>query len=391
MRFFKHETSFDFIGTSRVATTISVVLVLAAVIGTAVVGLNFGIDFAGGYEIQVKFPEPVTEARIRELVKPIGLGDARVQRFGDAGSNEYLILVREHGTITQETKQQLEEEFRRLAGGEENLKLVTFAESGENLRAAFKTPVTEEQLRSVIETAGLEIKKMTRSEREDEPEFSVDLVSIADGIREALYTGLDLSADADIIQRVEFVGPQVGAQLRNQGILAVVYALLFILLYIAVRFDLFFSPGAVVALIHDVAITVGVFTVLQLEFNLPIIAAILALIGYSLNDTIVVYDRIRENALRLRGRELRAMVNTSINQTLSRTLLTSGTTLLVVLALLFFGGGIIRAFSIALVVGILVGTYSSIWIASPLYVVLRERSLKKGGGQGRGDASVAAA
>jgi preprotein translocase subunit SecF len=391
MRFFQHETNFNFIGTSRVATTISVVLVLAAIIGTAIVGLNFGIDFAGGYEIQVKFPEPVTEARIRELVKPIGLGDARVQRFGDAGSNEYLILVREHGTITQETKQQLEEEFRRLAGGEENLKLVTFAESGENLRAAFKTSVTEEQLRSVIETAGLEIKRMTRSEREDEPEYSVDLVSIADGIREALYTGLDLSADADIVQRVEFVGPQVGAQLRNQGILAVVYALLFILLYIAVRFDLFFSPGAVVALVHDVAITVGVFTVLQLEFNLPIIAAILALIGYSLNDTIVVYDRIRENALRLRGRELRAMVNTSINQTLSRTLLTSGTTLIVVLALLFFGGGIIRAFSIALVVGILVGTYSSIWIASPLYVVLRERSLKKDGGQGRGDASVAAA
>jgi preprotein translocase subunit SecF len=169
----------------------------------------------------------------------------------------------------------------------------------------------------------------------------------------------------------------VGAELRNDGIMAIVYALGFILLYIAVRFDLAFAPGAVLALIHDVLITVGVFSLLQLEFNLPVIAAILAIVGYSLNDTIVVYDRIRENSLRYRGRTLRDLVNTSLNQTLSRTLLTSATTMLVVLALLIVGGGIIRDFSIALTVGVMVGTYSSVAIASPAYIFLRERAEKK--------------
>ncbi|MEM6731548.1 MAG: protein translocase subunit SecF, partial [Myxococcota bacterium] len=178
----------------------------------------------------------------------------------------------------------------------------------------------------------------------------------------------------EIVRRVEFVGPQVGNQLRNQGILAVLYALGFILIYVAIRFDLAFSPGAVVALVHDVIITVGVFAVFQLEFNLPIIAAILALVGYSLNDTIVVYDRIRENAVRYRGRALRDLVNTSLNQTLSRTLITSITTLLATVSLLVFGGGIVRDFAIALTIGVIIGTYSSIAVASPVYIFLRERS-----------------
>ena len=165
-------------------------------------------------------------------------------------------------------------------------------------------------------------------------------------------------------------------------------ALFFILLYIGVRFDLMFAPGAIVALAHDVMITVGVFAVFQLEFNLPFIAALLAIVGYSLNDTIVVYDRIRENAVRMRGRELRSMVNASINQTLSRTVLTSATTLLVVVALIVFGGGIIRDFSVALLTGILVGTYSSVAIASPMYILLRERYGKESGR--RGGAAAAA-
>ncbi|MBT6489863.1 MAG: protein translocase subunit SecF, partial [Deltaproteobacteria bacterium] len=196
-------------------------------------------------------------------------------------------------------------------------------------------------------------------------------------IETALREGTGVASSEQLVKRVEFVGPQVGAELRNDGIMAIVYALGFILLYIAVRFDLAFAPGAVLALIHDVLITVGVFSALGLEFNLPVIAAILAIVGYSLNDTIVVYDRIRENSLRYRGRTLRDLVNTSLNQTLSRTLLTSATTMLVVLALLIVGGGIIRDFSIALTVGVLVGTYSSVAIASPAYIFLRERAEKK--------------
>ena len=202
-------------------------------------------------------------------------------------------------------------------------------------------------------------------------------MSLSDQVEDALRQANGVPESEKLVSRVEFVGPQVGAELRNQGIMAIVYALGFILLYIAVRFDLAFAPGAVVALIHDVMITMGVFALFGLEFNLPIIAAILAIVGYSLNDTIVVYDRIRENQLRYRGRGLRDLVNTSLNQTLSRTVLTSATTMLVVLALLIFGGGIIRDFSIALAVGIMIGTYSSIAVASPVYILLRERSEQK--------------
>ncbi|OGQ79969.1 MAG: protein-export membrane protein SecF [Deltaproteobacteria bacterium RIFOXYA12_FULL_58_15] len=378
------ETNFDFIGRARFFFTASAIAVLASIVLIATVGLNFGIDFAGGYEIQVKFPEKVSDVQINDLVKPIGLGDARIQRFGAEEDNEYLILVREHGTITEEAKAKLYDTFVALAGGEEEIINWSVAQSGENLMVGFKTAVTEDKVRALVEQSGLVVKAITRGEREDRPEYSVDLVSIADNIEKALRDGLGISQEAEIVQRVEFVGPQVGAQLRNQGIMAVVYALVFILLYIAIRFDLFFSPGAVIALIHDVLITMGVFALLQFEFNLPIIGAILALVGYSLNDTIIVYDRIRENALRLRGRELRSMVNTSINQTLSRTLLTSFTTLLVVLALFIFGGGIIRDFSVALLVGIVVGTYSSIFVASPIYIFLREKS-GKGGAQLKAD------
>jgi preprotein translocase subunit SecF len=176
-----------------------------------------------------------------------------------------------------------------------------------------------------------------------------------------------LQAESDTkidVRRVEFVGPQVGEELTEQGGLAMLYALIGILIYVSLRFEYRFAIGSVVALIHDVIITLGFFSVLQIEFDLTVLAAILAIIGYSLNDTIVVFDRIRETFLRLRKGSSEEIVNTALNDTLSRTLMTSVTTLLVVLALFIFGGEVIHAFSIALLLGIIIGTYSSIYIAS---------------------------
>lgn len=376
MKFIK-SLNVDWMGMTPVFNLVSGLLVVASIIVTAVMGINFGIDFAGGYEIQVKFDQAVQESKIQDLVKPLGLGDARVQRFGAAEDNEFLIMVREHGTIGEEGKAKLKADFEQLAGGGDAVSTWSMAESGENLLVGFNKPVTEAQVREVIEGHGLQVKRVTASERADRPEYSVDLVSLADQIERALVQGLGVEQGKQIVQRVEFVGPQVGAQLRNQGVLAVFYSLLFILLYIAIRFDLFYAPGAVVALAHDVIITVGVFSLFQLEFSLQIVAALLTLVGYSLNDTIIVFDRIRENTARLRGRDVPGVVNTSINQTMSRTILTSGTTLFVVAALLFFGGEVTRGFAIALFVGIVIGTYSSIAIASPIYVKLRERAAKK--------------
>ncbi|OED37015.1 protein-export membrane protein SecF [Chromatiales bacterium (ex Bugula neritina AB1)] len=172
------------------------------------------------------------------------------------------------------------------------------------------------------------------------------------------------------MRRVEFVGPQVGEELREQGGLAVLIALAFIVVYIWLRFEKKFSVGAVAALVHDVIITLGVFAITQIEFDLSVLAAILAVIGYSLNDTIVVFDRIRENFRAIRKRTTEQVMNISINQTLSRTIITSLTTLLVLLALFFLGGETIRSFSVALIVGVVVGTYSSIYVASSSVIAL---------------------
>jgi len=377
MKFFKEEPTFDIVGKIPQFWKASGVILAVCVALLAVVGLNFGIDFSGGYEIQVKFPNAVAELEVKEHLAPLGLEGLRVQRFGTVDDNEYLVLVREQGSITAAQKAKMRADFVALAGSEDGLLKWAVAESGESMTLAFAAPVTEELVRSVLTENGMNIKGVSRGERDDRPEFSVALVSIADDIESALRKGTGLATSDPLVKRVEFVGPQVGAELRNDGIMAIIYALGFILLYIAVRFDLAFAPGAVLALIHDVTITVGVFSLLQLEFNLPVIAAILAIVGYSLNDTIVVYDRIRENSLRYRGRALRDLVNTSLNQTLSRTILTSLTTMLVVSALLVVGGGIIRDFSIALTVGVIVGTYSSVAIASPAYIFLRERAERK--------------
>ena len=177
-------------------------------------------------------------------------------------------------------------------------------------------------------------------------------------------------AEGAELRRVEFVGPQVGDELTEDGGLAMLYALIGILIYVALRFEYRFSLGSVIALIHDVLITVGVFSLFQIEFDLPVLAAILAVIGYSLNDTIVVYDRIRENFRRLRKGSPEQIINVSLNQTLSRTTMTSFTTLLVLIALFLFGGDIIHGFAIALIVGIVIGTYSSIYVASAAALAL---------------------
>ena len=172
------------------------------------------------------------------------------------------------------------------------------------------------------------------------------------------------------VRSVEFVGPTFGKELFEKGILALVYALIGVMIYVAFRFEWKFSLGSVIALIHDVIITIGLFSLLQLEFTLPVLAALLAVIGYSLNDTIVVFDRIRENFRKLRDTETEETMNISINQTLPRTILTSLTTLLVLIALYFYGGDALNGFAATLIIGVLIGTYSSIFVASPAVLAL---------------------
>ena len=238
---------------------------------------------------------------------------------------------------------------------------------GTMIELSYKEEVKLESIRSILEKNGYGdaivqnfgsihdvLIRLPILETENMAELSNEVVA-------TLQSGNESKID---VRRVEFVGPQVGEELTEQGGLAMLYALIGILIYVSLRFEYRFAIGSVVALVHDVLLTLGFFSILQLEFDLTVLAAILAIIGYSLNDTIVVFDRIRETFLKMRKGTSEVIVNRALNDTLSRTLMTSATTLLVVTSLFFFGGEVIHAFSIALMLGIVVGTYSSVYIAS---------------------------
>jgi preprotein translocase subunit SecF len=290
MDFVKPDINIDFVGKRRIAMIASLTAIFIGITSLVMKGGPlYGIDFAGGTLVQVRFTDAPDVGQIRNVLAGKGMGTAVIQSLG-----EEKVAVR----------------VKSEEGQSENISDEVFA---------------------------------VLADRFPEQGASLELV--------------------------EMVGPQVGADLRRKGLLSILYAMIGILIYITLRFQFRFALGALAALFHDVLITVGVFSIFNIEFTLPIIAALLTIIGYSLNDTIVVYDRIRENIRRSPKEKLVSVVNGSINQTLSRTILTSSTTLIVVLCLFLLGGEVIHDFSFALLVGIFVGTYSSIYIASPILLV----------------------
>ena len=346
MQFIKPDININFVSKRKIAFCISLAMILVSIASLLIhKGPRYGIDFAGGTLIQVKFSAPASLNNIKSGLATINLAKSSVQQFGEVSDNEYLIRT--------------------------NISIMT--------SEGFSSKVQE----------ALEASTGTKVE----------------------------------IRRVEMVGPQVGKDLREKALFAMFYSLLFITIYISGRFELKwvlsgvmagilmgavyllsifnvsvpfliaaalivtlllfwflelkYAMGAIVALIHDVTITVGIFSIFDKEFTLPIIAALLTIIGYSLNDTIIVFDRIRENSRKYHKNPLDIIINRSVNETLSRTLLTSGTTLVVVIALFMLGGGIIHNFAFAMIIGVVVGTYSSIYVASPILLAWQGRGRKK--------------
>lgn len=293
MEFFKPNTNIDFMAQRKWAAVLSILLFLFSLITLAIHGLNWGLDFTGGTQIQLSYPSAADLTEIHDNLEKAGFKDAVIVNYGT--SRDVLVTI-----------------------------------------------VPKEKNAEVIsETAQAAMVKQ-------------------------ILTALP---NAKMVQ-VNYIGPQVGREMASKGFIAIIIALIGTMIYIAFRFDLRFSVGSTVALIHDPIIILGVFSFFHKEFNLIALAAVLTVIGYSLNDTIVIFDRVRENFRKLRKASVLEVMNQSINQTLSRTIMTSVLTLLVVFALFFLGGSLLHGFSLALIIGIVVGTYSSIYVAGSLSILL---------------------
>ncbi len=342
--------------------------------------IPLGVDFRGGTIVRVKFTSTPNPDKIRSAMDKAGLKDARIQPFGQVSNNEVLVSLEQKETSEQALDQGKNTIIKALTAGQEqgekqDLNNVGYATLQQYLmnKDPLHAGTDAEQRYSQLARAIVDYR--------DKVKDGV-LNSVAD-ISPAAPAEVVQAMQADFytsnfgVRNVDIIGPTVGKQLQKQAILATLYSLLGMLVYLWFRFELIYGVAAVVAVFHDTLITVGMFSILNVEISLTVIAAILTLVGYSMNDTIVVFDRIRENVKLLRRERLTEIVNKSINQTLSRTVLTSGLTFLTVLSLYIFGGEVLHGFSLALVIGILIGTYSSIFIAAPMLVAYQESKAAK--------------
>ena len=365
---------YDFIGKRKPAMFISTALNLIILVGIAIFGFNYGVDFAGGTVVEVKFDHEVNAEEVRKRAVAGELHDVSVQSIGSASENAFLLRLGGVTQLTEESAARSTEALQKLGVDPKNIR-ADLPNGIINLRS--KQALSSEQVAQAVRGTGTGVEEVRELGQAQSGDYDYQVVAsgMADRIRAALTAGLD-KPDFEM-RRTEYVGPQVGKQLRNRGIQALLFSMVAILVYVAFRFDFKFGPGALLAMLHDVVMVAGFYLVSRAEFNLTAIAALLTIVGYSVNDTIVIYDRIREDMARYKGKPLAEVINIAVNDTLVRTILTSGMTALSLVGLLIFGVGEIRDFAWAMLVGIVVGTYSSVYIASPLTIWLDERAASK--------------
>ena len=379
MEFFRNP-NIDFLGKKWYFLAFSLVFSVAGLLSMLFWhGIPLGVDFRGGTLVYVKFSHAPDDNAIRAAMDRVGLHNARIQRYGALPNNEVLIALEEKETNEQALDRGKVQIINALESNApqgkldlnntSSLTLTNYLLQKDPLRAG-----TDASQRYAAQAQAIVIyRDKTRGgvlNSFDELNGVADPAVVAT-LREGFYLS-DFG-----VRNVEIVGPQVGKQLQTQAKLAVLYSLAGMLIYLGFRFEWIYGVAAVVTVFHDTLITVGAFSLANKEISLTVIAAILTLIGYSNNDTIVIFDRIRENLKLMRREKLADIVNKSINQTLSRTILTAGLTFLTVLALYLFGGEVLHGFSFALVIGILIGTYSSIAIAAPILVAYQDWRSKR--------------
>jgi preprotein translocase subunit SecF len=369
MELFKN-TNFDFLRYKWPFIGASLVLTVAGLLSLTVNGgPKYGIDFHGGALVRVKFNQEPPVDKIRAALSNKIRGEITVQQI--TGSQEVLVGTEIANEKELSTNQQIIQDTLKTTFGSAAGKLDVNNSSASQLADALRDPLAKAGV-ALSEDDLSNLSKAMEDYRSSHGGLlnSFDELSSVKGVTPAVISTLknECSLGQFTIRGAETVGPKVGAELRRQAILATLYALGGMLVYIAFRFEWIYGVAAVVAVFHDTIITIGLFSLVHKEISLTVVAALLTLVGYSMNDTIVVFDRIRENLKTMRRESLEGLINLSVNQTLSRTVLTSGLTLLTALALWIFGGQVLNGFSFALVCGIIAGTYSTVFIASPLLI-----------------------
>ncbi|HET7892158.1 MAG TPA: protein translocase subunit SecF [Candidatus Sulfotelmatobacter sp.] len=381
MEFFRN-TNIDFLGKKWYFLAFSLIFSVAGLFSILFWHhIPWGVDFRGGTLVYVKFSHTPDENAIRSELDHAGLRNFKLQRLGAAANNEELIDLDVRETNEQALDQGKLTIIKALETsaptGKKDLNNASFLDIKNYLLD--KDPMrvgADDQTYSAQAQAILDYRDKVQGGVLNSPDQLQSAPGVDRAVAAALADGFFVSDFG--VRNVEIIGPQVGSQLRTQAGLATLYSLLGMLVYLGFRFEWIYGVAAVLTVFHDTLITVGFFSLKNQEITLTVIAAILTLIGYSNNDTIVVFDRIRENIKLMRREKLADIVNRSINQTLSRTILTAGLTFLTVLALFLFGGEVLRGFSLALVIGIVIGTYSSIAIAAPILVAYQDWRIEKG-------------
>lgn len=376
MRIFEN-LNINFLSKRKLFYIISTALFLVGLINIIFRGLQFGIDFKGGSEIVLQFEKPIDIGNMRAEVDKLGLGNVELKTFG--GDNTILIRT-EIQSIPAEVYprviQTIQNEIDKIIPGLEK-QIVDSAQKSVTFN--FPNPDTTNIILEKLSEAGLQAAKV--SEEPTNTQIIVG-IGIADWVKENLKE--KFSDNPFQVLKEDQVGPKVGAELKRDAVVAVLLSLIVILIYLAFRFKFIFALGAVLALFHDVLITLGLYASLygvipglNLEIDLAIVAAFLTLVGYSINDTVIVFDRVRENLKIHKTMPLFDVLNMSINKTMSRTILTGGTTLIAVLVIFIFGGEVLRAFAFTLAFGIIIGTYSSIFVATALVLEYVNKTKKK--------------
>ena len=394
MELFKN-TNFDFLGKKWPFIILSLILTAAGLVSLAVKGgPRYGIDFRGGALMYVKFAQEPPVDRIRSVVSSKVKGEISVVNISNTNEVEIGTEITEEKTLNANRQlmvDTLEAAFNPESSSKLDVNNAGAAAVADRLRDGLQTAgagLSEEQLQALAKS----IIDFKNTPPRSGLLRSFDELSAVPGVTPQVITVLKQQATLApfAIRQTEVVGPRVGGELRTKALLATLYALAGMLVYIAFRFEWIYGVAAVIAVFHDTIITIGLFSLFGKEISLTVVAALLTLVGYSMNDTIVVFDRIRENLKLMRREQFEPLVNSSINQTLSRTILTSGLTFLTAISLFLFGGQVLNGFAFALVVGIIVGTYSSIFIASPILIFWQNfMESRKAGAVGPGASPVA--